>query len=241
MAVRLLGVSIVCSVLITVGRAADFESGLRALDRGDYAAALKEFAPLAERGDDLAQYNLAVMYYRGDGVDQNYKEAERLFRLSAKQGYAQAQYFLGYMISEGKGVHADKPEAAKWFRLAAEQGVPLAEFRLAAMYMTGNGTPQDDKEFVYWLKRAAEHGVPFAQFNLGFMYEVGDGVLQDSIQAYKWFFLCIDGERSCVKGIDQVAKEMTQEQINEARRLAKEWKSARQKADGVIEIRKLQD
>ena len=40
----------------------DFEKGLTAYDNGDYTTALREWTPLADRGHDKAQVNLAVMY-----------------------------------------------------------------------------------------------------------------------------------------------------------------------------------
>ena len=52
--------------------AADFDAGLAALQKGDYAAALREWMPLAERGDAVAQFNLALMYDNGQGVRQDY-------------------------------------------------------------------------------------------------------------------------------------------------------------------------
>ena len=44
------------------GWSADFEMGFAAAQRGDYAAALLEWRPLAEQGDADAQYNLGLMY-----------------------------------------------------------------------------------------------------------------------------------------------------------------------------------
>ncbi len=41
---------------------AGFAEGVAAYHRGDYATALREFRPLAEQGDDAAQYNLGRMY-----------------------------------------------------------------------------------------------------------------------------------------------------------------------------------
>ena len=39
-------------------QAQDFDRGLAAAQSGDFATALKEWRPLAEQGDALAQYNL---------------------------------------------------------------------------------------------------------------------------------------------------------------------------------------
>jgi uncharacterized protein len=57
--------------------AADFYKGVAAYNAGDYATALAEFKPLAEQGDASAQYNLAQMYRRGEGVIEDDKEAKK--------------------------------------------------------------------------------------------------------------------------------------------------------------------
>ena len=51
-------------VAATLAIAADYEAGVDAYKRGDYATALREFQPLAEQGDADAQYYLGVMYER---------------------------------------------------------------------------------------------------------------------------------------------------------------------------------
>ena len=62
----------------TEGWSADFNKGLDAAKRGDFATALRELEPLAKQGDADAQYNLGLMYYHGKGVRQDYKIAVRL-------------------------------------------------------------------------------------------------------------------------------------------------------------------
>ncbi|MCH8039374.1 MAG: sel1 repeat family protein, partial [Nitrospinae bacterium] len=58
---------------------AGFQEGVDAYERGDYATALKEFRPLADQGDALAQFNLGIMYYKGQGVPQDYQEAAKWY------------------------------------------------------------------------------------------------------------------------------------------------------------------
>ena len=76
---------------------ADFNKGLTAAQSGDFATALKEWKPLAEEGNAVAQNNLGLMYHNGWGVPQDYKEAVYWYRLAVEQGYAIAQYNLGLM------------------------------------------------------------------------------------------------------------------------------------------------
>ena len=63
--------------------AQDFQKGLEAAQSGDFATALKEWTPLAEGGDSVAQYNLGLMYYNGWGVPQDDKEAVSWWVLAA--------------------------------------------------------------------------------------------------------------------------------------------------------------
>ena len=87
-----------------IGWSGDFQKGVEAYNKSDFATALKEWTPLAEQGNVKAQYNLGNMYRKGQGVTQDYKEAARLYRLAAEQGLADAQYNLGVMYDVGKGV-----------------------------------------------------------------------------------------------------------------------------------------
>ena len=101
---------------------ADFQDGYRAYNEGDYATALREWKPLAEQGDALAQFNLALMYYKGQGVPHDYAEAVKWYRLAAEQGYALAQLNLGVIYAKGQGVPQDYVQAHKWFNLSAAAG-----------------------------------------------------------------------------------------------------------------------
>jgi TPR repeat protein len=106
---------------------ADFNDGVTAYNKGDYAKAYEEFKPLAEQGDAKSQHNLGVMYSNGQGVPQDYAEAVKWYRKAADQGYADGQYNLGVMYYLGKGVPKDYVQAYMWFDLAAEVGVSDAK------------------------------------------------------------------------------------------------------------------
>ena len=43
---------------VSMSWSADFQKGLTAYDRGDYATALREWTPLAEQGDARAQFQI---------------------------------------------------------------------------------------------------------------------------------------------------------------------------------------
>ena len=116
--------------LATPVAAQDLEAGIEAGQRGDYAAALNEFRPLAAEGDAEAQFYLGYMYGKGQGVAQDYGAAATWYLKAAEQGFAKAQLFLGFMYAEGQGVAQDYVPAHMWFNLAALQGhVDAAKYR----------------------------------------------------------------------------------------------------------------
>jgi TPR repeat protein len=143
---------------VGMSSAADFNTGLDAYMRDDYATALREWTPLAEQGDARAQTTLGWMYDNGTGVAQDDVEAVRLYRLAAEQGYANAQYNLGEMYRFGNGVAQDYGEAERLFRLSAEQGDADAQNNLGLMYIIGRGVIQDNVYAHMWFDIAAVSG-----------------------------------------------------------------------------------
>ena len=135
--------------------AQDLQAGAEAARRGDYATALAEWRPLAESGDAAAQFNVAMMYARGDGVREDFAEAARWFRLASEQGQANAQARLGGMYARGIGLEKNYPEAARWLTLAAEQHHAESQYDLGALYANGNGVAQDYTTAYFWLSLAA--------------------------------------------------------------------------------------
>ena len=99
-----------------------FQQGLEATKRGDYQTAFKLWLPLAEQGDASTQFNLGLMYNKGQGVKQDDVEAVKWYRQAAEQGYAKAQYNLGVMYYQGEGVRQDKGQAKEWFGKACDNG-----------------------------------------------------------------------------------------------------------------------
>jgi len=113
-------------ILFALPAWADLQDALNAIDRGDYATALKELQPLADVGDAWSQDMLGALYHNGLGVPQDYAEAVHWYRLAAEQGLALAQFDLGVMYGNGHGVLQDYVQAHMWFNLAAAQGLEAA-------------------------------------------------------------------------------------------------------------------
>jgi uncharacterized protein len=159
-------------------------------------------------------------YKRGD-----YATAWREWQLPAKRGDAVAQYHLGLLHANGQGVAKDDAQAREWYEKAAAQGHADAQVNLGVLYDYGRGGPQDFKMAMKWYRRSADQGNDLAQRKLGLMYDRGDGVPKDYVQAYMWYTLgAAKGARSGAALRDALADQMTQDQLAEAHRLAREWK-----------------
>ena len=98
---------------------ADFEAGMDAYSRGDYATALREWRPLAERGHAGAQYNLGMLYDFRKGVPQDFATARQWYEKAAAQGHAGAQNNLGGLYEFGHGVTRNDVLAYMWYHIAA--------------------------------------------------------------------------------------------------------------------------
>ncbi len=102
---------------------ADFNDGVVALMAGKFETALKVFVPLAETNNHAyAQYFLARMYERGEGVPQDRKAAAKWYRKAAEQGVNDAQFHLATMYENGDGVPKDMEYAYGWYSVAAHLG-----------------------------------------------------------------------------------------------------------------------
>jgi uncharacterized protein len=186
---RLLGIWMMVGSLmmgsVTVAHA-DYAAGLKAAQSGDFAAALREWKPLANIGDAASQYNVGLIHHRGLGIAQNFGEAAKWYRKAANQGMASAQLNLGLMYENGQGVAQDHRAAVKWYREAAIQRDIAAQFNLGIMYNFGRGVTRNYKEAAKWYRKAAEMGDAMAQQNLGVMYARGHGVPYDIVTAFMW-------------------------------------------------------
>ena len=185
---------------------------------------LQQTMALAEQGNAIAQYNLAVAYRDSLGVPQDYAQAAQWFRKAADQGSAYAQTNLGSMYYDGQGVPQDRTNAALWYRKAAEQGLPLPQYALSAMYDNGIGVPQDYEQAMMWCRKAAEQGNVDAQYGLGYLYHAGHGVPRDYTQAMMWYITAKAGGSTLAnQNLQQLERLSTPAQIAEAQRMAQVW------------------
>lgn len=92
-----LGIAAIALIISAVILLQDRTSAYNDYEDGNFAEAFEKLLPLAEQGDETAQFTLGIMYSRGQGVAQNDIEAVRWYRSSAEQGNASAQNNLARM------------------------------------------------------------------------------------------------------------------------------------------------
>lgn len=112
----------------------------------------------AEAGNSQAQYELALVYYRGKGVPINLSKAAKWFIKSAELGNTAAQNNIGYMYEHGEGVPQDYTKAFYWYEKASQQGFATAQQNLGRLYELGRGVKANDDAALKLYQLSANQG-----------------------------------------------------------------------------------
>ncbi len=147
---------------------ADYQTGVQAYQQGNFPKALKEWQRVIEspatdvHPQELAEtfYAVAMLFWIGQGVEQDTIRSAGFLRQAAELNHAGAQSKLGYLYSIGQGVPASNFEAIKWLEMAARQGDADAQYNLAVMYRDGIGVTADPAMAMQWFEEAAANGDP---------------------------------------------------------------------------------
>ena len=139
----------------------------------------------AEAGDAFAQAELAVRYYSGRGVEQDYAQAFFWAERAAAEGVGSAELLLGVMYLAGEGVEQDYAKAYEIFCRLAECGdllyqtcAGICSIRLGAEGERGKPNPENVhyQAAVSWFSKAAEQRDAAGEMMLGLCYVHGFGV-----------------------------------------------------------------
>lgn len=125
-------------------------------------------------GAEVAEYNLAVMLFRGEGGEMDRQRAFQLFQNGAQRQEVSAVFAAGICAQYGAGTNHDPEKAIALFKQAVELGVHEAEFALGKVLLAHGVCWPDEPEM--WIQRAADNGVNAAEeFLLGRM--IGEALL----------------------------------------------------------------
>jgi uncharacterized protein len=151
--------------LATTPAFADVKTGVDAWERGDYNAAVKEWRPIAIKGDADAQFNLAQAYRFGRGVPLDMKQAEDWYRKAAMQGHFQAEDNLGLIMFQ----NGDRQNAMPLIERSAGRGDARAQYVLGVSLFNGDFMKQDFPRAYALMTRASASGLPSASTSLAQM------------------------------------------------------------------------
>ena len=122
---------------------ANFAAGIVAYQANNLPLAFKDFLAAAEEGHADSQYNVALMYETGLGVDKDASQAVVWYEKSALQGNGAAQFNLGVLYENGRGTPVDFGKANEWYRKASAQRDALAIGNLGELYLRGQGVAEN--------------------------------------------------------------------------------------------------
>lgn len=154
----------------------DLEEAVAAYKAGKHSEAMQTLQPLAQQGNSLAIYLVAVAHMTGRGAEKDTTLALSNFTTAAEAGLVNAQHDLGLIYGRGEmGVTKDISRALHWYRLAADQGDAESAYNIASIHYEGDGVQVDKPVACHWFETAAANELPEAQFALGWCYEFGEG------------------------------------------------------------------
>ena len=139
------------------------------------------FQKAVDMGNPFAAYSFGSLYRRGEGVEQNDKQAFSLFLMAASDKIspnAYAMYQLGGMYQNGIGTEQDLKESERWYQRAYQGFLSLEEksrddklwYRLGQMNMAGIGTAVNLEAAKLYFNRSAGYGNTDAEYGLGCLY-----------------------------------------------------------------------
>ena len=158
---------------------------IRNRNENGYSRAYNIFITNAREGDADAEYNLGLMYARGQGVPKDYDAALSWFQKAHEKGHKGAMYFLGKMYATGVGVQKDSRMAERLFLKCADEDV-RAQYEIGLLYFKNEDIPRNLDRSAKWMLRAANNGHVEAQFMIGQFYKTGAGVPKDVGKAVEW-------------------------------------------------------
>ena len=146
----------------------------------------------AEQGYVRAQFELALCYERGIGVQKDVKKSIEWYLKAAEQG---DMVFGDVTNSPRKSLYKLlKDDGIAWDLLLqmAEEGNEGAQFEVGLFFRRrGRDLPTDSmtamEKSAEWISRAAAQGYVYAQYELAKMYESGRGVDTSREIAVDWY------------------------------------------------------
>ena len=178
----------------------------------------------AEGGDPDGTALLGMLYYFGEGTDEDDEYALELTERAVEEDNSLGKAILAWMYYDGVAVDEDLETALTLATDAAEEEEALAQGLLALMYAEGHGVQRNAKSAEGWARRAADQGNEFGWFVLGSLYMRGEAVKKDPAMA--WAYLDLAAKRSVANAdemLEELEKTLSRRDKKRAQELQKQW------------------
>jgi len=156
------------------------------LKREQTKQSLQWLEDAATAGDSKAQFNLGLLYARGEDFNPSDEKAVYWWKMAEQSGNTKAVMMLGLFYNLGRGVGRNEKDAITWYEKAAELGDTDALFNLAIIYYDGQGVNQSFKKAAYYLKTLAQKNDSQAQNLYAYLLLEGKGVTYSPQKAIEW-------------------------------------------------------
>ena len=134
------------------------DRALELLQSGEKAKAVGMLKDAAGRGLVMAEYRLAKLYEKGEGVPRDMAASRSWTEKAAIGGNVKAMHDLAVFYAEGDAGPQSYAAAVEWFRQASDAGLVDSQYNLAVLYEQGLGLSQDKAEAAYWFEVAGRAG-----------------------------------------------------------------------------------
>ena len=134
------------------------DQALELLQSGDKAKGVQMLRDAASRGLIMADYRLAKLYERGEGVPRDMAASRSWTEKAAVGGNVKAMHDLAVFYAEGDAGPQSYAAAVEWFRQASDHGLVDSQYNLAVLYEQGLGLSEDKNEAAYWYEVAGRAG-----------------------------------------------------------------------------------
>jgi len=141
-----------------------------AIQNEDFVNAYRWYFEGDKLDDQESTYQLGLLYYKGEGVKQDFKESYYKFEKAALKGHSESQFYIGKFHHFGNGSYFGSPvkkdyfKALEWYTLSANQNNNKAQNNIGILYYVGDGDSTykgfkvDVKKSLEWFKNAVGNG-----------------------------------------------------------------------------------
>lgn len=134
--------------------AAEFNAGVRAYEKEDYATAFDQFTKSADKGNVGAMYNMGFMY-----------KHNKVPKTNEGSGY-NSNDVLNQVMNRDKELQAKYEKTFYWFKKSADGGDEKGMYEVGLMYARGEGVTKDLTEARKWLQKSYNAGYAEARVEL---------------------------------------------------------------------------